>query len=78
MSLLYYTLVPLYRIFGCLFFCHIYLKIIEGDDDPCHVCQCALALILAIFRRNYEEILHVMLYIGVPQTIFECSRQTSE
>jgi len=50
----------------------------EGDNGPCHICQCALALILAIFRRNYDEILHVVLYTGVAQTVFECSRQISE
>lgn len=69
------SLVTLFRIFECFFYCYMYLKTREGGSDPCHICQCALALILAVFQRNYEEIFHVMLYTGVPQTIFEYSRQ---
>lgn len=54
-------------------------RILEGeDDDPCHVYQYAFALILAVFRRNCEEILHVVLYIGVLQTVFGYSRQICE
>lgn len=77
-ALLYYTSVSLFRIFGCLFFCNVYLRITESDSNPCDVCQCALALIPAIFSRNYEGMLHGMLHTGVPQTVFEWSRQISE
>lgn len=76
---LYYTSVPFFRIFQCLF---LYLPWNQGyegeDDDPCHVYQYALALILAVFRRNCEEILHIMLYIGGLQTVFGYSRQICE
>lgn len=77
-SLLYYTSVSLFRIFGCLFFCDVYLRITESDSDPCVVCQRALALIPAIFSRNFEEMLHGMLHTGVPLPVFEWSRQISE
>lgn len=76
--LLCYTSASLFRIFGCLFFGNVYLRITESDSDACGVCQCALAPIPAIFSRNDEEMLHGMLHTGVPQTAFEWSRQISE
>lgn len=77
-SLLRYTSASLFRIFGCLFFGNVYLRITESDSDACGVCQCALAPIPAIFSRNDEEMLHGVLHTGVPQTAFEWNRQISE
>lgn len=76
MSLL--SLVALFRFFGCSFLCYIHLKIVAGDNDPCHVWQCVLAMVLAIFRRNFEEFRCVTLYVGILQMIFEHCRQISE
>lgn len=57
-SPLCYTSASLFRIFGCLFFGNVCLRIRESDSDARGVCQCALAPILAGMMKKCSMACH--------------------